>query len=168
MPYVALSATKAACRCKPYPAIRAWIATHQGAPRLHRHAGAVDQRRCPPPPTEVAFTPSVKAVQPRRGSRAAYARMEEKGGFATADRSTASQPSSPSMRSFYLATANRRVPALHPASWRPQGLLARSRSRRRSLSPISAGNRQYIYRRQPRRQSRAPCCSSWITRYAGG
>ncbi|WP_242346357.1 pyridoxamine 5'-phosphate oxidase family protein [Anaeromyxobacter terrae] len=35
------------------------------------------------PSSDVAFTPSVKAVQARRGSRAAYARVESRGGFAT-------------------------------------------------------------------------------------
>jgi predicted pyridoxine 5'-phosphate oxidase superfamily flavin-nucleotide-binding protein len=34
--------------------------------------------------SDVAFTPSVKAVQTRKGSRGAYARMEEGGGWATA------------------------------------------------------------------------------------
>ncbi len=34
--------------------------------------------------SDVAFTPSVKAIQTRRGSRAAYARMEDNGGFRTA------------------------------------------------------------------------------------
>jgi uncharacterized protein len=35
------------------------------------------------PASDVAFTPSVKAEQERRGSRAAYARLERRGGFAT-------------------------------------------------------------------------------------
>jgi uncharacterized protein len=33
--------------------------------------------------SDVAFTPSVKAVQTRKGSRGAYARMEERGGWKT-------------------------------------------------------------------------------------
>ena len=33
--------------------------------------------------SDVAFTPAVKAVQNRRGSRRAYARQEEGGGWAT-------------------------------------------------------------------------------------
>jgi uncharacterized protein len=33
--------------------------------------------------SDVAFTPSVKAVQARKGSRASYARMEQKGGWQT-------------------------------------------------------------------------------------
>jgi len=34
--------------------------------------------------SDVAFTPTVKAIQERKGSRGAYARMEQKGGFQTA------------------------------------------------------------------------------------
>lgn len=36
-----------------------------------------------PPSSDIAFTPSVKAVQECRGSRAAYARLEAAGGFQT-------------------------------------------------------------------------------------
>jgi hypothetical protein len=36
------------------------------------------------PSSDVAFTPSVKEVQERRGSRAGYARVEGRGGFETA------------------------------------------------------------------------------------
>lgn len=36
------------------------------------------------PSSDVAFTPAVKAVQQRRGSRATYRRMEEAGGFGVA------------------------------------------------------------------------------------
>jgi uncharacterized protein len=35
------------------------------------------------PSSDIAFTPMVKAVQTRRGSRSAYARMEAQGGFRT-------------------------------------------------------------------------------------
>lgn len=34
--------------------------------------------------SDIAFTPSVKAIQSRKGSRGAYARMESQGGWATA------------------------------------------------------------------------------------
>jgi predicted pyridoxine 5'-phosphate oxidase superfamily flavin-nucleotide-binding protein len=37
----------------------------------------------PRPSSDVAFTPSVKAVQERRGSRRGYARLEARGGFET-------------------------------------------------------------------------------------
>jgi hypothetical protein len=59
----------------------------------------------PNPSSEVAFTPAVKAVQARRGSRDHYARVEADGGFRTAV--------TPDLagflreaRSFYLATAS--------------------------------------------------------------
>jgi predicted pyridoxine 5'-phosphate oxidase superfamily flavin-nucleotide-binding protein len=34
-------------------------------------------------PSDIAFTPSVKAIQARKGSRASYRRMEERGGWRT-------------------------------------------------------------------------------------
>lgn len=56
-------------------------------------------------PSDVAFTPSVKAIQEQRGSRAAYARLEQGRGFRTAidlelSRFIAEQTS------FFMATAN--------------------------------------------------------------
>ena len=36
-----------------------------------------------PPVSDIAFTPTVKAIQVERGSRTAYARMEVRGGFRT-------------------------------------------------------------------------------------
>ena len=48
---------------------------HDGQPAMnHKHPVASD----------IAFTPSVKAIQTRRGSRNAYARMESQGGWETA------------------------------------------------------------------------------------
>src|SRR5215469_4051137 len=35
----------------------------------------------PTPSSDVAFTPTVKAIQARKGSREAYRRVEERGGF---------------------------------------------------------------------------------------
>lgn len=55
--------------------------------------------------SDIAFTPSVKAVQERLGSRAGYARLEAKGGWK--DRVTAELAAFVAERdSFYLATAN--------------------------------------------------------------
>jgi uncharacterized protein len=58
-----------------------------------------------PPSSDVAFTPAVKAVQERRGSRKAYKRIEDKGGWRTTV--------TPELKAFlaerdsaYLATAN--------------------------------------------------------------
>ncbi|MFO1201232.1 MAG: pyridoxamine 5'-phosphate oxidase family protein [Tabrizicola sp.] len=36
------------------------------------------------PSSDIAFTPTVKATQSRKGSRSSYAKMEERGGFRTA------------------------------------------------------------------------------------
>ena len=55
--------------------------------------------------SDIFFTPAVKAVQTRRGSRASYARREEAGGFRT--EITADLAAWLAGReSFYLATAN--------------------------------------------------------------
>jgi uncharacterized protein len=58
-----------------------------------------------PPSSDVAFTPAVKAIQERRGSRKAYKRVEDKGGWHTTV--------TPELAAFlaerdsaYLATAN--------------------------------------------------------------
>jgi uncharacterized protein len=57
------------------------------------------------PSSDVAFTPAVKAVQERRGSRATYRRIEEKGGWRTTV--TAELKAFLAERdSAYLATAN--------------------------------------------------------------
>lgn len=55
--------------------------------------------------SDIAFTPSVKAVQTRKGSRAGYARMEEKGGW----QSTVTDDLAAFIAardSFYLGTAS--------------------------------------------------------------
>ena len=55
--------------------------------------------------SDIAFTPSVKAIQTRKGSRTAYARMEEKGGWKnTVTEDLASYIAA--RDSFYLATAS--------------------------------------------------------------
>jgi len=57
------------------------------------------------PISDIAFTPAVKAAQEHDGSRAGYARMEEKGGWA--DRVTADLAGFLGTRdSLYLGTAN--------------------------------------------------------------
>jgi uncharacterized protein len=92
--------------------------------------------------TDVAFTPSVKSLQDRRGSRGAYARMEEKGGFATKiDDGLAAFIAN--TRSFYFATANRDGQPYIQHRGGPKGFL-------RVLDPHTlafadfSGNRQYI------------------------
>jgi predicted pyridoxine 5'-phosphate oxidase superfamily flavin-nucleotide-binding protein len=56
-------------------------------------------------PSDIAFTPTVKAIQDRKGSRTAYAGMEQRGGWRTAiDPELAAFVEQ--TRSFFLATAN--------------------------------------------------------------
>ena len=78
------------------------------------------------PSSDIAFTASVKAIQSRRGSREAYARMEARGGFQT--------KITPDLVVFlaevdtaYLATANAVGQPLRPTSWGPEGLHLRAR-----------------------------------------
>lgn len=94
------------------------------------------------PSSDIAFTPSVKRVQERRGSRGAYARMEEKGGFATTiDARIAAFIAG--TRSFYLATATGDGQPYIQHRGGPKGFL-------RVLGPTTlafadfSGNRQYI------------------------
>lgn len=56
-------------------------------------------------PSDVAFTPAVKAVQERRGSRANYARMEQTGGWETAINEWLTAFIA-EQRSIFLATAS--------------------------------------------------------------
>ena len=58
-----------------------------------------------PASSDVAFTPAVKAIQARRGSRRAYARMEERGGFQTEVTADLAEFIA-GQRSFFIATAN--------------------------------------------------------------
>lgn len=94
------------------------------------------------PSSDVAFTESVKAEQERRGSRAAYARMEAQGGFRTA--------LTPDLVAFlatidtaYLATASADGQPYAQHRGGPPGFL-------RVLGPDLigfadyAGNRQYV------------------------
>lgn len=55
--------------------------------------------------SDIAFTPSVKAIQTRKGSRQSYARMEQGGSWETAITTELREYIS-SQTSFYMATAN--------------------------------------------------------------
>lgn len=59
----------------------------------------------PAPTSDVAFTPTVKAIQLRKGSRGAYVRLEEHGGFDSAITPDLAELVA-AQRSFFLATAN--------------------------------------------------------------
>ena len=56
-------------------------------------------------PSDIAFTPTVKAIQTARGSRSGYAQMEQKRGWAT-NVTEDLAACIDEMTSFYLATAN--------------------------------------------------------------
>ena len=94
------------------------------------------------PSSDIAFTPSVKAVQERRGSRKGYARMETKGGFATTiDPNLAGFIAG--MRSFYLATANNDGQPYIQHRGGPPGFLRVIDDKTLAFAYFS-GNRQYI------------------------
>ena len=93
-------------------------------------------------PSDVAFSPSVKAIQARKGSRRAYARMEEKEGWQTSI--------TPDLAAFieaqtsvFLATVNKQGQPYIQHRGGPPGFL-------RVLDDITigfvdlTGNRQYI------------------------
>ena len=94
------------------------------------------------PSSDIAFTPSVKRVQERRGSRGAYARMEEKGGFATTiDARIAAFIAA--TRSFYLATATGDGQPYIQHRGGPKGFLRVLGPKTLAFADFS-GNRQYI------------------------
>ena len=94
------------------------------------------------PSSDVAFTPTVKAIQAENGSRAAYARMEQGGSWATrvtpelADFIAA-------QRSFYLATANPDGQPYIQHRGGPPGFLRVLDDSTLGFADF-AGNRQYI------------------------
>ena len=57
------------------------------------------------PPSDIAFSPSVKAIQSRKGSRESYRRMEERAGWQT-EISDDLATFIADQRSFFLATAS--------------------------------------------------------------
>ena len=92
--------------------------------------------------SDIAFTPSVKAVQERRGSRNGYAQMEAKGGWAT----TVSPDLAAfiaEVRSFYLATASRDGQPYIQHRGGPKGFLHVLDDKTLAFADFT-GNRQYI------------------------
>jgi predicted pyridoxine 5'-phosphate oxidase superfamily flavin-nucleotide-binding protein len=91
---------------------------------------------------DIAFSPAVKAVQSRRGSRQGYARMEAKGSERTSiDASLAGFIAS--MRSCYLATASRDGQPYIQHRGGPPGFLRVLDETTLAFADFS-GNRQYI------------------------
>jgi hypothetical protein len=94
------------------------------------------------PTTDVAFSPSVKAMQQRLGSRAAYARLEAKGGWQSAI--TPELAAFVAARdSFYLATASAQGQPYIQHRGGPKGFLQVLDERTLAFADY-AGNRQYI------------------------
>jgi uncharacterized protein len=94
------------------------------------------------PSSDVAFTPAVKTVQTRRGSRESYARMEAKGGFRTAVTADLIGFLA-GVRSFYLATANAGGQPYIQHRGGPPGFLRAIDERTLGFADFK-GNRQYI------------------------
>jgi len=91
---------------------------------------------------DLAFSPAVKAVQARRGSRDGYAHAEEKGSTATSiDENLAAFIGA--QRSFYLATANRDGQPYIQHRGGPPGFLHVLDDKTLAFADFS-GNRQYI------------------------
>jgi predicted pyridoxine 5'-phosphate oxidase superfamily flavin-nucleotide-binding protein len=94
------------------------------------------------PSSDVAFTPSVKAVQERKGSRAAYRRVEERGGWRT--------KITPDLAAFlaerdsaYLGTASKAGQPYIQHRGGPKGFIRVIDEGTLAFADFS-GNRQYI------------------------
>jgi predicted pyridoxine 5'-phosphate oxidase superfamily flavin-nucleotide-binding protein len=92
--------------------------------------------------SDVAFTPAVKAIQARRGSRRSYARMEERGGFKTGISEELAECIA-AQRSFFIATANLEGQPYVQHRGGPPGFLRVLDTRTLAFADYS-GNRQYI------------------------
>jgi predicted pyridoxine 5'-phosphate oxidase superfamily flavin-nucleotide-binding protein len=92
--------------------------------------------------TDIAFSPSVKAVQDRRGSRAAYARLEQNGGWDTKIGAVLAKFIA-GLRSFYLATASKDGQPYVQHRGGPPGFLRVIDETTLAFADF-AGNRQYV------------------------
>jgi predicted pyridoxine 5'-phosphate oxidase superfamily flavin-nucleotide-binding protein len=96
----------------------------------------------PTPVSDVAFSPAVKAIQARRGSREAYARRDARGGWP--DRVTPELAAFiAECRSFHLATASAAGQPYIQHRGGPKGFLKVLDERRLGFADL-AGNRQYV------------------------
>ena len=94
------------------------------------------------PSTDIAFSPAVKAVQERRGSRTAYARLEQNGGWDTKVDAVLAKFIA-GLRSFYLATASKDGQPYVQHRGGPPGFLRVIDETTLAFADF-AGNRQYI------------------------
>ncbi len=93
-------------------------------------------------PSDIAFTPAVKAIQARKGSRHAYARMEQGAGWQT-DITPELEDFIARQTSIYLATANAQGQPYIQHRGGPAGFLRVLDAKRLAFVDFS-GNRQYI------------------------
>jgi len=94
------------------------------------------------PSSDVAFTPTVKAVQARKGSREAYRRVEQRGGFETRITPELAQFIA-AQTSVFLATATLDGQPYIQHRGGPPGFLHVLDARTIAFADF-AGNRQYI------------------------
>ncbi len=94
------------------------------------------------PSSDIAFTPAIKAVQTRRGSRGIYARMEAKGGFRTAIDERMIEALAIS-NSAYLVTASSDGQPYAQHRGGPKGFIQIIDERTIGFADYS-GNRQYV------------------------
>ncbi|WNZ53680.1 pyridoxamine 5'-phosphate oxidase family protein (plasmid) [Microbulbifer sp. MKSA007] len=92
--------------------------------------------------SDIAFTPTVKAIQSRKGSRHGYASMEERGGWKTEVTDDLAQYIA-AQRSFFLATSNADGQPYIQHRGGPMGFLKVLDNRRLGFADFR-GNRQYI------------------------
>jgi uncharacterized protein len=92
--------------------------------------------------SDIAFTPTVKAIQGRKGSRDAYARQEQRGGWAT-EIDAELKVFIESQTSVFLATANAEGQPYIQHRGGPRGFLQVIDSRTIGFVDY-AGNRQFI------------------------
>ena len=92
--------------------------------------------------SDVAFTPAVKAVQARKGSRQAFARMEERGGWQTRITPDLAEFIA-AQTSMFLATANAQGQPYIQHRGGPAGFLHVLDDKTIAFADF-AGNRQYI------------------------
>jgi len=93
-------------------------------------------------PSDVAFTPAVKTIQERKGSRKTYARMEHRGGWQTAVSPDLAEFLS-SLDMFYLGTANAEGQPYIQYRGGPPGFLKVLDEQTLGFADFG-GNRQYI------------------------
>ncbi len=93
------------------------------------------------PRSHYAFTPTVKAIQARKGSRASYQRMEERSVEYDSDAGARCLHRSADL--VLHGDGDRRRPALHPAPRRPAGFLHVLDDKTLAFADF-AGNRQYL------------------------